>query len=137
MVVKKIELKKIKLVNSYYWSLLILILFLISQISYFPHFYSDMTIEASSTANVGDSFIISGNSRMAAAERVNLYVVDSKEPIGHAVVGIKPPFAFEFEVLVSSDSLTINEIVFDSGPTAGRTFNIYANPFYDNRKTYD
>lgn len=100
-------------------------LFLVFQISYFPHFYSDMTIEAPSTANVGDSFIISGTSRMAAAERVNLYIVDSKEPIGHAVIGIKPPFAYEFQILVSSDSLTINDVVFDSGPTVGKTFNVY------------
>ena len=98
---------------------------LIAQISYFPHFYSDMTIEAPSTASVGDSFIISGTSRMAAAEKVNLYILDSKDPISYAVIGIKPPFAYEFEVLVSSDSLTINEIVFDSGPTAGKTFNVY------------
>jgi hypothetical protein len=84
-----------------------------------------MTIETPSTASVGDSFIISGTSRMAAAERVNLYITDSKEPIGHAVVGIKHPFGYEFEVLVSSDSFTINQIVFDSGPTAGKTFNVY------------
>jgi hypothetical protein len=90
MVVKS-RVKKIKLVNRYYGLSLILMLFLISQSSYFPHFYSDMTIEAPFTANVGDSFIISGTSRMAAAERVNLYIVDIKEPIGHAVVGIKPP----------------------------------------------
>jgi len=84
-----------------------------------------MTIEAPSTASVGDSFIISGTSRMAAAERVNLYVIDSKEPISYAIVEIKSPFAYEFKVLVSSDSLTINEIVFDSGPTAGKTFNVH------------
>jgi hypothetical protein len=100
-------------------------LLLVVQISYSPHFYSDMTIEAPSTANVEDSFTISGTSRMAAAERVNLYISDSKEPISHAIVGIKPPFVYEFEVMVSSDSLTINEIVFDSGPTAGKTFNVY------------
>ena len=111
--------------DGYYGLSLILVLFLIAQISYFPHFYSDMTIEAPSTANVGDSFIISGTTRMAAAERVNLYILDSKEPISYAVVGIKPPFVYEFEVLVSSDSLTINDIVFDSGPIAGKTFQIY------------
>ena len=118
-------MKKIKSVNQYYDLSLILMLLLIVQISYSPHFYSDMTIEAPSTASVGDSFIISGTSRMAAAERVNLYVIDSKEPISYAIVEIKSPFAYEFEVLVSSDSLTINEIVFDSDPTAGKTFNVY------------
>ena len=118
-------MKKIELTNSYYGLSLILMLFLIAQISYFPNFYSDMTIEAPSVASVGDSFIISGTSRMAAAERVNLYISDSKEPISHAIVGIKPPFVYEFEVIVSSDSLMINEIVFDSGPTAGKTFHIY------------
>lgn len=111
--------------NSYYGVSLILMVLLIAQISYFPHFYSDMTIEAPSIASVGDSFIISGTSRMAAAEKVNLYILDSKDPISYAVVGIKSPFAYEFEVLVSSDSLTINENVFNSGPTAGKTFNVY------------
>ena len=99
--------------------------FLIAQISYFPHFYSDMTIEAPSTASIGDSFIISGTSRMAAAERVNLYILDNKEPISHAVVGLKPPFEYEFEVLVSNDSLTINDIVYDNGLTAGKIFHFY------------
>jgi hypothetical protein len=117
--------------NRYYGLSLILMLFLIAQIPYLHYghslmnFHTDVTIEAPSTANVGDSFIISGTSRLAAAERVNLYIIDSKEPISYAVVGIKPPFAYEFEVLVSSDSLTINEIVFDSGPTAGKTFRVY------------
>ncbi len=84
-----------------------------------------MTIKAPSIASVGESFIISGTSRMAAAERVNLYILDSKEPISHAVVGIKPPFVYEFEVLVSSHSLTINGIVFDSGPIEGKTIQVY------------
>ena len=121
-------MKKIKLRNSYYGVSLILMLFLVAQIPfshYFLYFNSDMRIEAPLTASVGDSFIISGTSRMAAAERVNLYIIDSKEPISYAIVGIKPPFIYEFEVLVSSDSLTINEIVFDSGPTAGKTFQVY------------
>lgn len=100
-------------------------LLLFIQNSYSPHFYSDMTIEAPSTASVGDSFIISGTSRIAAAERVNLYITDNKAPISNAIVDIKSPFVYEFEALVSSDSLTINEIVFDSGPTAGKTFNVY------------
>ncbi|WP_455369563.1 hypothetical protein [[Eubacterium] cellulosolvens] len=118
-------MKKIKFVNGYYGLSLILVLFLIANISYFPHFYSDMTIKAPSIASVGESFIISGTSRMAAAERVNLYILDSKEPISHAVVGIKPPFVYEFEVLVSSHSLTINGIVFDSGPIEGKTIQVY------------
>jgi hypothetical protein len=111
--------------NGYYGLSLILVLFLIANISYFPHFYSDMTIDAPSIVNVGDSFIISGTSHMAAAERVNLYSLDRDEQIGYAIVGIKPPFLYEFEVYVSNDNLTINGIVFESGPTAGRTFHIY------------
>ena len=118
-------MKKIKLMNGYYGLSLILVLFLIANISYFPHFYSDMTIDAPSIVNVGDSFIISGTSRMAAAERVNLYSLDRDEPISYAIVRVKPPFVYEFEVYVSSDNLTINGIVFESGPTVGRTFHIY------------
>lgn len=111
---------------------MVITLFLIAQILYFPHDVqaaptcsSDMTIAATSTAGVGGSFIISGTSRMAAAERVNLYIVDNKEPVSYTVVGLKPPFAYEFEVLPSNDSLTINGMVFDSGPTAGKTFYFY------------
>jgi hypothetical protein len=92
-----------------------------------------MTIEAPSTVKVDDTFIISGTSRMAAAERVNLYIIDSKEPIGYAVVGIKPPFVYEFEVLVSGDSLAINGIVYDTGPITGKTLHFYVesnNQFY-------
>jgi len=122
--VKKIELKKIKLGNSYYGLSLIFMLFLVAQIPYLARLV-DMTIEAPSTASVGDSFIISGTSRMSAAERVNLYILDSKEPISYAIVGIKPPFAYEFEVLVSSDSLTINGIVYNSGPIAGKILDVY------------
>ncbi|MGB6681753.1 MAG: hypothetical protein WBF08_10595 [Candidatus Bathyarchaeia archaeon] len=121
-------MKKMKSGNSYYGLSLIFMLFLVAQIpyqNYFLNFYYDVTIEAPSTVNVGDTFIISGTSRMSAAERVNLYIIDSKEPIGYAVVGTKPPFVYEFEVLVSSDSLTINGIVYDSGPIAGKILHVY------------
>ena len=67
-----------------------------------------MTIESPSTTGVGETFIISGTSRMAAAERVNLFLLNRKEPISYSIVGIEPPFVYEFEVQVSSNSLTIN-----------------------------
>ena len=118
-------MKKNELTNSYYGISLILVLVLITQLTYFPHFYSDMTIESPSTASVGDIFIISGTSRMAAAERVNLFLLDRNEPISYSVVGIKPPFVYEFEVQVFSDSLTINGIEFDTGPIAGKTIQVY------------
>lgn len=122
------ELKKIKSGDNYYGLSLILVLLLVVQIPYLsfsPYLHRDMTIEAPSTVSLGDTFIISGTSRVTAAERVNLYIIDSKEPIGYAIVGIKPPFVYEFEVLVSSDSLTINGIVYDSGPMAGKILHVY------------
>jgi hypothetical protein len=67
--------------------------------------YIDLTIEGPSTVTVGETFIISGTSRQEAAERVNLYLLDLSEPVAHAVVGMRPPFTFEFEVSVSSDGL--------------------------------
>jgi hypothetical protein len=121
-------MKKMKMGINYYGLSLILVLFLVSQIpylSFFPYSYHDMTISAPSSVNVGNTFTISGTSRVTAAERVNLYIIDSKEPIGHAIVGINPPFVYEFEVLVSSDSLTINGVVYDSGPIAGKIFHVY------------
>ena len=118
-------MKKNELTNRYYGISLILVLVLITQLTYLPHFYSDMTIESPSNVSVGDIFIISGTSRMAAAERVNLFLLDRKEPISYSVVGIKPPFVYEFEVQVSSDSLTINGIEVDTGPIAGKTIQVY------------
>jgi hypothetical protein len=126
--VKKMELKKIKSGDSYYGLSLILVLLLVVQIPYFsfsPYLHRDITIDAPSTVTVGDTFIISGSSRVTAAERVNLYIIDSKEPIGYAIVGIKPPFAYEFEISVSSDSLIVNGIVYDSGPIAGEILEVY------------
>ena len=117
--------KKNELTNLYYGLSPILLLVLITQLTYSPQFYSDMTIESPSTTGVGETFIISGTSRMAAAERVNLFLLNRKEPISYSIVGIKPPFVYEFEVKVSSNSLTINGIEFDTGPIAGKTIHVY------------
>jgi hypothetical protein len=122
------ELKKIKSGNSYYGLSLILFALLVVQIPYLsfsPYLHRDMTIDAPSAVSVGDTFIISGTSRVTAAERVNLYIINSEEPISYAIVGIKPPFAYEFEISVSSDSLIINGIVYDSGPIAGEILEVY------------
>ncbi len=118
-------MKKIELKNRYYGLSLILVLVLIAQLTYYPHFYSDMTIESPSTASVGETFIISGTSKMAAAERVNLFLLDGKEPISHAIVGIKPPFIYEFKAQVSSNGLIINGIEFDTGPIEGKIIHVY------------
>ena len=84
-----------------------------------------MNIEASSIASVDQTFIISGNSHLSAAERVNLYLLDNKEPIGYAIVNIRPPYDFEFEVSVTEDSLSLNGVTFYEGLTDGRPFHFY------------
>ncbi len=90
-----------------------------------PYIFIDMSIEAPSTASVDQTFIISGNSYSSAAERVNLYLLDKKEPIGYAIVNIRPPYTFEFEITVTKDSLSVNGVTFYEGPTEGKPFHFY------------
>jgi hypothetical protein len=90
-----------------------------------PYMFIDMNIEAPSTASVDQTFIISGNSYSSAAERVNLHLLDKKEPIGYSIVTIKPPYNFEFEITVTKDSLSVNGVTFYEGPTEGKPFHFY------------
>lgn len=90
-----------------------------------PYIFIDMSIEAPSTASVDQTFIISGNSYSSAAERVNLYLLDKKEPIGYAIVNIRSPYTFEFEITVTKDSLSVNGVTFYEGPTEGKPFHFY------------
>ena len=90
-----------------------------------PYLFVDMIIDAPSTASVGQTFIISGSSYSSAAERVNLHFLDKREPIGYAVVSIRPPYDFEFEISVTEDSLSVNGVTFYEGPTKGKPFHFY------------
>ncbi|WP_455368594.1 hypothetical protein [[Eubacterium] cellulosolvens] len=90
-----------------------------------PYLFIDMIIDAPSTASVGQTFLISGNSYSSAAERVNLYLLDKKEPIGYAIVTIRPPYDFEFKISVTEDSLSVNGVPFYEGPTEGKPFHFY------------
>jgi hypothetical protein len=91
--------------------------------------YIDMAIAGPSTAEVGETFVIWGTSRMAAAELVELYLIDSPHPVGHAVVGIQPDFVYEIEVTVSPDGLIIGDEVVYSGPTEGKVFHFYVQQY--------
>jgi hypothetical protein len=86
-------------------------------------------IEAPATVSVGQTFTISGTSYHSAAERVVLYTLDSREPIGYAVVSTRPPYEFEFEVSVSSDGLSLDGFKFYSGSTEGGTFYFYVQSY--------
>ena len=66
---------------------------------------------------------------MAAAELVELYLIDSPNPVGYAVVGIQPGFVYEIEVTVSADSLIIDNEVIYSGPTKGKVFHFYVQQY--------
>ncbi|TRO57579.1 hypothetical protein [[Eubacterium] cellulosolvens] len=90
-----------------------------------PYIFIDMSIEAPSTASLDQTFIISGNSYLSAAERVNLYLLDKKEPIGYSIVNIRPPYDFEFEITVTKDSLSVNGETFYEGSTEGKPFHFY------------
>ena len=95
----------------------------------YPPIFRDIVIEAPSTVSVGQTFAVSGTSYYSAAERVVLYGLDSREPIGYAVVSTRPPYEFEFEVSVSSDGLGLDGFKFYSGPTEGRTFYFYVQSY--------
>lgn len=90
-----------------------------------PYIFIDMSIEAPSTASLDQTFIISGNSYSSAAERVNLYLLDKKEPIGYSIVNIRPPYNFEFEITVTQDSLSVNGETFYEGSTEGKPYHFY------------
>jgi hypothetical protein len=90
-----------------------------------PYIFIDMSIEAPSTVSVDQTFIISGNSYSSAAERVNLFLVDKKEPIGYSIVNIRPPYNYEFEITVTEDNLSVNGVTFYEGPTEGKPFHFY------------
>lgn len=95
---------------------------------YYQYFFRDIVVEAPSTVSVGQTFTISGISYHSAAERVVLYTLDSREPVGYAVASTRPPYDFGFEVSVSSDGLSLNGFKFYSDPIEGRTFYFYASP---------
>ncbi len=91
--------------------------------------FIDMAIAGPSTAEVGETFVIWGTSRMAAAELVELYLIDSPTPVGYAVVEIQPGFVYEIEVTVTADSLIINDKVVYNGPTKGQVFHFYIQQY--------
>ena len=91
--------------------------------------YIDMAIAGPSTAEIGETFVIWGTSRMAAAELVELYLIDSPYPVGYAIVGIQPDFVYEIEVTVAHDGLIIDDEFVYSGPTKGKVFHFFVQPY--------
>ena len=91
------------------------------------YIFIDMSIEAPSTVSVDQTFIISGSSYSSAAERVNLFLVDKKEPIGYSIVNIRPPYNYKFEITVTKDSLNVNGVTVYEGPTEGKPFHFYVS----------